>query len=57
MIWLLEQGYIVVTRDNAVWFPKGDLAPEPVTKPQPRKGGNKKGKKAPAPKKDEQPKA
>lgn len=57
MIWLLEQGYIVVTSDNAVWFPKGDLAPEPVTKPQPRKGGNKKGKKAPAPKKDEQPKA
>ncbi len=57
MIWLLEQGYIVVTSDNAVWFPKGDLAPEPVTKPQPRKGGNKKGKKAPAPKKNEQPKA
>lgn len=55
MIWLLEQGYIVVTSDNAVWFPKGDLAPEPVTKPQPRKGGNKKGKKAP--KKEEQPKA
>ena len=44
MIWLLEQGYIVVTSDNAVWFPKGDLAPEPATKPQPRKG-NKKGKK------------
>lgn len=57
MIWLLEQGYIVVTSDNAVWFPKGDLAPELVTKPLPRKGGNKKGKKAPAPKKDEQPNA
>ena len=56
MIWLLEQGYIVVTSDNAVWFPKGDLAPEPVTKPQPRKGGSKKGRKAPAPKQGEQSK-
>ncbi len=54
MIWLLEQGYIVVTSDNAVWYPKGDSAPEPATKPQPRKGG-KKGKKAPAPKKAEAP--
>ena len=53
MIWLLEQGYIVVTSDNAVWFPKGDLAPEPVTKPQPRK----RGKKAPASKKEDKPKA
>lgn len=41
MIWLLEQGYIVVTSDNAVWFPKGDTAPEPATTPQPRKGGRK----------------
>ena len=56
MIWLLEQGYIVVTSDNAVWFPKGEAAPKPTTKPQPRKGGNRKAKKA-APKKDEQPKA
>ena len=56
MIWLLEQGYIVVTSDNAVWFPKGDAAPEPVTKPQPRKGG-KKGKKPAAPAKGETPKA
>ena len=55
MIWLLEQGYIVVTSDNAVWFPKGEAAPEPVTKPQPRKSGNKKTRK-PA-RKDEQPKA
>ena len=55
MIWLLEQGYIVVTSDNAVWFPKGEAAPEPVTTPQQRKGGNKKPRK-PA-KKDEQPKA
>ena len=56
MIWLLEQGYIVVTSDNAVWFPKGEAAPEPVTKPQPRKK-NKKGKKAPAPQKQETPEA
>ena len=50
MIWLLEQGYIVVTGDNAVWFPKGEAAPQPVTKPdkpKPRK------KKAPADKKAE----
>ena len=56
MIWLLEQGYIVVTSDNAVWFPKGDTAPEPATKPAPRKGGKKKSKKPAAPAKDE-PKA
>ena len=56
MIWLLEQGYIVVTSDNAVWFPKGDTAPEPATKPTPRKGGKKKSKKPAAPAKDE-PKA
>jgi hypothetical protein len=55
MIWLLEQGYIVVTSDNAVWFPKGETAPEPATKPQPRKGNNKKAKK-PA-KKNDAPKA
>ena len=53
MIWLLEQGYIVVTSDNAVWFPKGDSAPEPATKPQPRKSSKKKGKKPAAPAKDE----
>lgn len=56
MIWLLEQGYIVVTSDNAVWFPKGDAAPEPATKPLPRKGGSKKGKKAPVSRKETQPK-
>ena len=56
MIWLLEQGYIVVTSDNAMWFPKGDTAPEPATKPTPRKGGKKKSKKPAAPAKDE-PKA
>lgn len=55
MIWLLEQGFLVVTGDNAVWYPKGDAAPEP-TKPTPgnTKSGKKKGKgkPAPAPKKD-----
>ncbi len=56
MIWLLEQGYIVVTSDNAVWFPKGEAAPEPVTKPQPRKAGRK-NKKAAAPKPEESPEA
>lgn len=56
MIWLLEQGYIVVTSDNAVWFPKGEAAPEPVTKPQPRKAGRK-NKKPAAPKPEESPEA
>lgn len=27
MIWLMEQGFIVVTNDNSIWFPKGDNAP------------------------------
>ena len=54
MIWLLEQGYIVVTSDNAVWFPKGDTAPEPATTPQPRKG-SRKGKKPAAARKPEAP--
>lgn len=27
MIWLLEQGFLVVTNDNAIWFPKGEAAP------------------------------
>lgn len=52
MIWLLEQGYIVVTSDNAVWFPKGEAAPEPVSKPQPRKHARKPRKQMPAPKAD-----
>lgn len=47
MIWLLEQGYIVVTGDNAVWFPKGELAPEAPKAPAPKHHG-KGGKKAPA---------
>ena len=53
MIWLLEQGYIVVTSDNAVWFPKGDSAPEPATRPQPRKSGKKKARKPASPAKDD----
>ena len=27
MIWLMEQGFVVVTNDNSIWFPKGDNAP------------------------------
>ncbi len=56
MIWLLEQGYIVVTSDNAVWFPKGEAAPEPMTRQQPRKAGRK-NKKPAAPKPEESPEA
>lgn len=36
MIWLLEQGFVVVTNDNAIWYPKGEAAPAP-TKPEPTK--------------------
>ena len=28
MIWLIDQGFILVTNDNSIWFPKGDVAPE-----------------------------
>lgn len=31
MIWLLEQGFLVVTSDNSIWFPKGESAPAPAT--------------------------
>ena len=41
MLWLLEQGFIVVTGDNSIWFPKGDKAPAPTPVP----GRNNKGKK------------
>lgn len=65
MIWLLEQGFLVVTSDNSIWFPKGALAPEPskVENAAPRKrhgkGGQrpvaKKKEKSPRPAKDSQP--
>lgn len=52
MIWLLEQGYIVVTGDNAVWFPKGESAPQPALQHQDKKApAKKKGGKRPAGKK------
>ena len=28
MIWLMEQGFILVTNDNSIWFPKGEAAPK-----------------------------
>ena len=28
MIWLMEQGFIVVTNDNSIWYPKGEAAPQ-----------------------------
>ena len=49
MIWLLEQGFIVVTADNSIWYPKGELAPAPA--PAQQKRPQAKGKKKPAPKK------
>lgn len=56
MIWLLEQGFIVVTGDNAVWFPKGEAAPEPTKQPKPQGHKGPKGGKKPAAKKPtEQP--
>lgn len=41
MIWLLDQGFLVVTSDNAIWFPKGEAAPAP-TKPTKNKRNRKK---------------
>ena len=43
MIWLLEQGFIVVTADNSIWYPKGSLAPEPAKAPA---GARRSGKRA-----------
>ncbi len=44
-IWLLEQGFLVVTNDNAIWYPKGEAAPAPAkveaTKGKPRHGKGK----------------
>lgn len=37
MIWLLEQGFVVVTGDNSIWYPKGSAAPEPTKPEQPRR--------------------
>ena len=28
MIWLMEQGFILVMNDNSIWFPKGEAAPQ-----------------------------
>jgi hypothetical protein len=41
MIWLMEQGFIVVTGDNSIWFPKGSAAPEPTKQPQPQQRRNR----------------
>ncbi len=35
-IWLLEQGFLVVTSDNAIWYPKGEAAPAPTKVESPR---------------------
>lgn len=57
MLWLLEQGFIVVTGDNSVWYPKGDAAPAPVKAEQksrrPRHGKGASTPKADAPKEAE----
>ncbi len=42
MIWLLEQGFIVVTSDNAIWYPKGDVAPAPVNPDASKRRGKRK---------------
>ncbi|MBQ3217587.1 MAG: hypothetical protein IJB33_01785 [Akkermansia sp.] len=37
MIWLLEQGFVVVTGDNSIWYPKGSAAPAPTKVEQPKR--------------------
>lgn len=53
MLWLLEQGFIVVTSDNAVWFPKGEAAPSPVKVEQKRSKHSRSGGGKSAPKSSE----
>ncbi len=56
-IWLLEQGFLVVTNDNAIWYPRGEAAPAP-TKVEPTRGKPRHGKgqdKKPLPKKEPKP--
>ncbi len=53
-IWLLEQGFLVVTNDNAIWFPKGEAAPAPTKVEQP-KGKPRHGKNKPKAKKPQTP--
>lgn len=45
MIWLMEQGFIVVTSDNSIWYPKGSAAPQPTKVETPAKRGGKRAKK------------
>ncbi len=49
LVWLLEQGFLVVTNDNAIWYPKGEASPAPtkVESPQRRKGQPKRGERKP----------
>ncbi len=35
-IWLLEQGFLVVTNDNSIWYPKGEAAPAPTKADTPK---------------------
>ncbi len=37
LVWLLEQGFLVVTNDNSIWYPKGENAPEPTKIEAPRR--------------------
>ena len=37
LIWLLEQGFLVVMNDNTLWFPKGEVAPPAPTREQPHR--------------------
>lgn len=56
MIWLLEQGFVVVTSDNSIWYPKGSAAPAPAkTEPRrrPKKKGNNKPRSADKPQNNE----
>lgn len=59
MIWLLEQGFVVVTSDNSIWYPKGAAAPAPSKPENGKRPAKKKGnaKKAPAPKTETEPEA
>ncbi|MFI3244163.1 MAG: hypothetical protein R3Y56_07925 [Akkermansia sp.] len=40
MIWLLEQGFLVVTNDNSIWYPKGESAPASPKLNKPKRNGS-----------------
>lgn len=56
LIWLLDQGFLVVMNDNTLWFPKGEVAPPAPTRDRERTH-RKRSKKTPSKPKQAAPSA